>query len=74
VELKQVAKQGYATDREEFVEGMVAIAVPILDERGRYSASLAFHGPAQRLTIDDAISRKKILLEAAQRMREVLFS
>jgi DNA-binding IclR family transcriptional regulator len=53
---------------------MVAIAVPILDERGRYSASLAFHGPAQRLTIDDAISRKKILLEAAQRMREVLFS
>jgi len=74
VELKQVAKQGYATDREEFVEGMVAIAVPILDERGRYSASLAFHGPAQRLTIDDAISRRKILLEAAQRMREVLFS
>ena len=73
-ELKTVAKQGYATDREEFVEGMVAIAVPIVDHRGRYSASLAFHGPAQRLTIEDAIARKKILIEAAQKMKDVLFS
>jgi DNA-binding IclR family transcriptional regulator len=44
-ELKQVAKNGYALDREEFFTGMVAVAVPILDERSRYVASLAFHGP-----------------------------
>ena len=72
-ELKQVAKLGYAIDREEFVEGMVAIAVPILDERDRYAASLAFHGPAQRLTIEDAVARKQILIDAAQTMRDVLF-
>jgi DNA-binding IclR family transcriptional regulator len=73
VELKEVAKLGYAVDREEFVEGMVAIAVPIVDHLGRYAASLAFHGPAQRLTIEDAIARKKILIDAAQTMRDVLF-
>ena len=72
-ELKQVAKLGYAIDREEFVEGMVAIAVPILDERGRYAASLAFHGPAQRLTIEDAVARKQILIDAARTMCDVLF-
>lgn len=72
-ELKQVEKLGYAIDREEFVEGMVAIAVPVLDERGRYAASLAFHGPAQRLTVEGAIARKKILINAAQTMRDVLF-
>ena len=32
-ELKQVSKQGYALDQEEFMDGMVAIAVPVKDNR-----------------------------------------
>jgi len=72
-ELKQVAKNGYAFDREEFFIGMVAMAVPILDERGRYVASLAFHGPVQRLTYEDAWAKRQVLIDAAQLMRDVLF-
>jgi hypothetical protein len=34
---------------------------------------LAFHGPAQRLTIEDAVARKQILIDAAQTMCDVLF-
>ena len=47
-ELKKVARNGYALDLEEFHEGMIAIAVPVLDSRRRYVAALATHGPKQR--------------------------
>jgi DNA-binding IclR family transcriptional regulator len=52
---------------------MVAMAVPILDERGRYVASLAFHGPIQRLTYEDAWSKRQVLIDGARLMRDVLF-
>lgn len=73
-ELKQVAKQGFATDNEEFVDGMVAIAVPVCDELGRYVASVACHGPVQRLDINAAASLQYKMKAAAAKMREVLFA
>ena len=73
-ELTTVAKQGFALDNEEFMHGMVAIAVPVTDTSGRFVAALAFHGPTQRITIDDAIARKDILLQAAKRLRTAIFS
>ena len=33
-ELQRIARRGYSTDNEEFLAGLVAIAVPIKDERG----------------------------------------
>ena len=73
-ELAETRKRGYALDDEEFMDGMVAIAVPVTDPTGRYVASLAFHGPSPRLTIDKAISQKDVLLEGAQRLQEILFN
>ena len=73
-ELRLVAKQGYAIDNEEFVDGMVAIAVPIKDEFGRYVASLAFHGPLQRLSVEGATIRKDVLLNGAKTMKDILFT
>jgi len=73
-ELKAVAKQGYAIDNEEFMDGMVAIAVPIRDTKERYLGSLAFHGPSQRLTVEIAVQRKEVLIYNALKMREVLFT
>ena len=66
-------KQGYALDREEFMEGMIAIAVPIKDKEDRFIGALAFHGPTQRISIENAIARKEILLKASQKLREHLF-
>lgn len=68
------AKRGYALDDEEFLDGMLAIAVPIRDGNGRYLASLAFHGPAQRVTIENAVARKDALVQGATRLRDVLLS
>ncbi len=73
-ELQAVEENGYAIDDEEFMDGMVAIAVPVTDTLGRYVASLAFHGPTQRMSIASAIERKDILVHAAMRLQAVLFS
>lgn len=72
-ELNHVAKNGYAIDNQEFIDGMVAIAVPVTDPDGRFVASLAFHGPVPRITVDHAIERKDVLLYGAQRLGRALF-
>ncbi|WP_136441886.1 IclR family transcriptional regulator [Pacificoceanicola onchidii] len=72
-ELLQIRKQGFALDQEEFLEGMVAIAVPVLDPSGRYVAGLAYHGPTQRMSLPAAIERKDILQNAAAKLRNMLF-
>lgn len=71
-ELEQAAEAGYALDREEFVEGMVALAVPVRDEAGRYLASLAFHGPAQRLSIDRALGHYPLLASVADQLGQLM--
>ncbi|WP_294622771.1 IclR family transcriptional regulator [uncultured Roseovarius sp.] len=54
-ELRVIRKQGYSLDREEFMPDMIALAVPILDENQRLMATLAFHAPTQRVSIDEAL-------------------
>lgn len=72
-QLATIRKQGYSLDQEEFLDGMVAIAVPVLDPNGRFFAALAYHGPAQRMSLKDAVERKHILHNAAVRLSSVLF-
>ena len=69
-ELAQIRKRGYALDNEEFVEGMVAIAVPVKDPERRYVGALAVHGPIQRLGLEDAVSKRDILLDGAERLSQ----
>jgi len=71
-ELEIIARQGYAIDAEEFMEGMVAISVPVMDSRGRFMAAVAFHGPTIRLTTDTLIARKSLMTEAASKLSAVL--
>ena len=73
-ELKSAASNGYSLDREEFIEGMIAAAVPICNHKGNFLAALAFHGPTQRLSLEEVIGKKDILLEAAARLRDTLFA
>jgi DNA-binding IclR family transcriptional regulator len=72
-ELANIGRNGYATDREEFMEGMVAIAVPVLDEQGGFAGALAYHGPSLRLDLNVAIKNRGILLEASGKLTSILF-
>ncbi|WP_326543980.1 IclR family transcriptional regulator [Pseudorhodoferax sp.] len=71
-ELAAIAGQGYSTDREEFIPGLVALAVPVTDEQGVVRAALAVHGPVARLSVDDALARLPALTAAAARMSRLL--
>lgn len=73
-DLNVCRKRGYALDQEEFFDGMVAIAVPVTDPKGRYVAALAFHGPVQRISINSMIERKQHLLDGAERLKTALFA
>ena len=71
-ELETIRTQGYATDDEEFMSGMTAIAVPILDHRGRLLSTLSIHAPEQRRTVADLIANLGPLRDAAAEMTEVV--
>ncbi len=73
-ELELVARQGYAIDDEEFMDGMIAIAVPIRDAKGRFFAALAYHGPTLRLNVEGLVERRGMLLDAASRLGEVMIN
>ncbi len=71
-ELEQIRKQGYATDKEEFIEGLVAVAVPICDPNGRFCAGLAVHAPVIRMTMEDALAQLPALRSAAQQIEKLI--
>ncbi|MDU8911670.1 IclR family transcriptional regulator [Aestuariicoccus sp. MJ-SS9] len=71
-EIREVRKQGYALDREEFMEDMIALAVPILDVQDRLMATLSFHAPTQRFGIDRALDFLQPLREAARDLSQLV--
>lgn len=48
-ELDATAERGYALDNEEYIDGMVALAVPLTDKDKRLYATLSFHAPCMRI-------------------------
>ncbi|MDD9876180.1 MAG: IclR family transcriptional regulator [Magnetovibrio sp.] len=71
-ELKKTRSEGIGVDDEEFYEGMVAVSVPINDPRGRICATLAVHGPIQRLTLEKAMTHVPAMKAAAERLEATL--
>jgi len=64
-EIEQVRAQGYSLDREEFMDDMIAIAVPVLDPSARLMATLACHAPTRRFSIERALNYLGAMREAA---------
>ncbi len=71
-ECDAIAARGYSTDREEFIAGLNAAAVPVKDAQGQTRAAIAIHAPSARMSIDDALARLPALQAAAARMAELL--
>ena len=64
-ELSEVRAEGRAFDREEFMEGMIAVAVPVTDAEGRLVATLSAHAPDARLDLGRAAGYLPALRAAA---------
>lgn len=63
--LDEIRKTGVGVDDEEFLEGMVAVAVPVTDSGGRFFAALAVHAPVVRMNLEEAMTHVPVLREAA---------
>lgn len=71
-ECATIAAAGHALDRQEFIAGLLAIAVPVRDENGAVRAALALHAPISRLSSEQAVARLPPLYEAAKRLSKLL--
>ncbi len=71
-ELELTAKRGFSVDNEEYIEGMVALAVGVTDSQDRLFATLSFHAPSMRVPIDRVESYLPALKSAALKLRGLL--
>ncbi|MEM6665901.1 MAG: IclR family transcriptional regulator [Pseudomonadota bacterium] len=53
-EVERIRTRGFSEDNGEFMDGMIALAMPILDNQDRLLATVSFHAPEVRLTLDRA--------------------
>ncbi|WP_298913870.1 IclR family transcriptional regulator [uncultured Roseobacter sp.] len=73
-EIEATRKRGYSTDDQEFMEGMAAIAVPILDDRKRLVSTLSVHAPLQRQDLAGLAKNIDALKTAAQELTALINS
>lgn len=71
-ELSLTRERGFSTDDQEFMSGMTAIAVPILDDRGRLMSTLSIHAPEQRRHVSELISHLPELQNAAAELAQIV--
>lgn len=71
-ECAAIATQGYSCDNEEFIAGLIAVAVPVRNAAGEVRAAVAVHAPTARMSLGDALSRLDALKRAAERMGALL--
>ena len=67
-ELANTRSRGFSTDNQEFMDNMVAVAVPIRDTEGRLMTTLSIHAPRQRHDIESLIKVVPQVQEAAKRL------
>lgn len=71
-EIRRIREQGFSEDNEEFIDAMIALAVPIKDAHGRMVSGLAFHAPTPRMSMDAAYDHLDRLRRAASELRQLL--
>lgn len=71
-ELEQIKVSRVGTDNQEFVDGMVACAVPINNSSGKLCACLFTHAPVIRKSFDELMAYTPVLESAAQNLGQLI--
>jgi len=71
-ELRNLKKQDIGIDNEEFMQGMVAVAVPLMSESGHFFGALAIHAPSVRMSLERAIKLIPRMRSAAEELVELI--
>ncbi len=73
-ELGEIRRQGYAANDQENVHGLIGLAVPMRDSRGRVVAGLAIHAAEARLPLERAVDKVRVLQAGARDLESLLLS
>lgn len=65
-ELDEIRKRGYSVDNQEFLAGVVCLAVPVSDRKGAVCAALAISAPEARMSTAEAVELLPMLQSAAE--------
>jgi len=71
-EFELIRERGYSTEREEYLPGIFAMAVPVHDGDGRVVAAVSVHAPVSRLPMDEAVQLLPEMQSAAEAMSQTL--
>ena len=64
-ELASIRRDDLSTDNEEYLAGLVCVAVPVAASDGRNVACVAVHAPVARMPLDRALTHVPALRDAA---------
>lgn len=67
-ELEDIRRRGHSIDNQEFLAGVVCLAVPVRDNKGVICAGLAMSAPHARMSVAEAVERLPALFEAAEQL------
>lgn len=73
-ELRRTRERGWGEDDEEAIQGMVALAVPITDAAGQIFATLSFHAPVLRMSLERARGHLPLLQRTAAEISHLFLS
>ncbi len=69
-ELLKIREAGFSIDNQEFLAGVVCVAVPVLAANGSVAAALAISAPLARMSLSRATQCVPLLRNAAEQMAE----
>ncbi|MDH3579232.1 MAG: IclR family transcriptional regulator [Hyphomicrobiales bacterium] len=72
--LAEIRKSGISIDDQEFMYGVVCIAVPVFDPSGEMRAGLAISAPEARMSSELAFEHAPVLRAAAAKMQAAMFT
>jgi len=67
-QLQQIKQDGVGCDTGEYLDGMVAVAVPVINEDAKMNLALAIHSPSARKSLDELRQYLPLLRAAAGRL------
>jgi len=71
VELRQIRKEQVSFDRQEYLVGVVCMAVPVMGANGEMLAALAIQAPEARMNVQTARRHLPALRSAATELAEI---
>ena len=66
--LEDICRDGIGTDNQEFMHGVVCVAVPVIGQGERFLGGVAISAPEARMTLNEMLGFVPIMKEVAEKL------